>query len=42
MALFDRIRSFFKPREERQILQPKEEPKQRWLTRLQNFFKPKE
>lgn len=42
MALFDRIRRFFTPREERQILQPKEEPKQRWLTRLQNFFKPKE
>lgn len=42
MAFIDRIRNFFKPKEERQILQPKEEPKQRWLTRLQNFFKPKE
>lgn len=46
MALFDRIgnriRKIFTPREERQILQPKEEPRQRWLTRLQNFFKPKE
>lgn len=42
MALFDRLRRFFTPKEERQILQPKEEPKQRWLTRLQNFFKPKE
>lgn len=42
MALFDRIRKFFTPKEERQILQPKQQPRQRWLTRLQNFFKPKE
>lgn len=42
MALFDRFRRFFTPKEEKQILQPKEEPKPRWLTRLQNFFKPKE
>jgi hypothetical protein len=46
MALFDRIgksiRQFFTPKEERQILQPKVEPKQRWLTRLQKFFQPKE
>lgn len=42
MAFFDRVRKFFTPKEERQILQPKEEPKQRWITRLQNFFKPKE
>jgi hypothetical protein len=42
MAFFDRVRRFFTPKEEKQILQPKEEPKPRWLTRLQNFFKPKE
>ena len=42
MAFFDRVRRFFTPKEEKQILQPKEEPRQRWLTRLQNFFKPKE
>ena len=46
MALFDRIgnriRKIFTPREERQILQPKEEPKPTWLQKIQNFFKPKE
>ena len=42
MAFFDRLRRFFTPKEEKQILQPKEEPRQGWLTRLQNFFKPKE
>lgn len=42
MAFFDRFRRLFTPKEERQILQPKEQPRQGWLTRLQNFFKPKE
>lgn len=37
MALFDRIGNWF-----RKKTTPKEEPKQRWLTRLQNFFAPKE
>ena len=45
MTLFDRIGNWIRkkttPKEEKQILQPKVEPKQKWLTRLQNFFKPK-
>ena len=45
MALFDRIGNWIQrkttPKEERQILQPKVEPKQKWLQRVQNFFTPK-
>ena len=45
MRLFDRIGNWIRkkttPKEERQVLQPKEEPKQKWLQRIQKFFEPK-